>query len=73
MTFDLSARLAERHAAHLYRRRPVLESPQAPLVQVDGGELLAFCANDNLGLANNPDVVTAMHQGVARWGVGGGA
>ncbi|PTU72845.1 8-amino-7-oxononanoate synthase [Pseudomonas mangrovi] len=73
MTFDLSARLAERHAAHLYRRRPLLESPQGPLVQVDGRELLAFCSNDYLGLANHPDVVAAMQQGVARWGVGGGA
>ncbi len=73
MTFDLSARLAERRAAHLYRQRPLLQSPQGPLVQVDGRELLAFCSNDYLGLANHPDVVAAMQQGAARWGVGGGA
>ena len=73
MTFDLSARLAERQAAHLYRQRPLLQSPQGPLVQVDGRELLAFCSNDYLGLANHPDVVAAMQQGAARWGVGGGA
>lgn len=73
MTFDLSARLAERRAAHLYRQRPLLESPQGPLVQVDGRELLAFCSNDYLGLANHPEVVEAMQRGAARWGVGGGA
>ncbi|WP_447594652.1 8-amino-7-oxononanoate synthase [Aquipseudomonas campi] len=73
MTFDLSARLAERRAAHLYRQRPLLQSPQGPLVQVDGRELLAFCSNDYLGLANHPEVVRAMQQGAQAWGVGGGA
>ncbi|WP_454256402.1 8-amino-7-oxononanoate synthase [Pseudomonas sp. Marseille-Q8238] len=73
MTFDLSARLAERRAAHLFRQRPLLQSPQGPLVQVDGRELLAFCSNDYLGLANHPEVVRAMQQGAQAWGVGGGA
>ncbi len=73
MTFDLSARLAERHAVHLYRQRPLLEGPQAPLARVDGEELLAFCSNDYLGLANHPEVIRALQDGAARWGVGGGA
>ncbi|WP_263144469.1 8-amino-7-oxononanoate synthase [Pseudomonas sp. RIT-PI-AD] len=73
MTFDLSARLAERRAAHLHRQRPLLESPQAPLARVDGEELLAFCSNDYLGLANHPEVIRALRDGAARWGVGGGA
>lgn len=73
MTFDLSARLAERRAAHLYRQRPLLEGPQAPLARVDGEELLAFCSNDYLGLANHPEVIRALQDGAARWGVGGGA
>ena len=73
MTFDLSARLAERHAAHLYRQRPLLESPQGPEVVVDGQPLLAFCSNDYLGLANHPQVIEAMRAGAQKWGVGGGA
>lgn len=73
MSFDLAARLAERHAAHLYRQRPLLESPQAPEVVVDGQRLLAFCSNDYLGLANHPEVIRAMQQGAEKWGVGGGA
>ena len=73
MPFDLASRLAERRAAHLYRQRPSLESPQAPLVQVDGRELLAFCSNDYLGMANHPEVIRALQQGAAKWGVGGGA
>ncbi|WP_213878560.1 8-amino-7-oxononanoate synthase [Pseudomonas sp. dw_358] len=73
MPFDLSARLAERRAADLYRQRPLLETPQGPLVRVDGQPLLAFCNNDYLGLANHPEVIKAWRDGAERWGVGGGA
>ncbi|WP_372877750.1 8-amino-7-oxononanoate synthase [Pseudomonas sp.] len=73
MPFDLSSRLAERRAANLYRQRPLLDSPQGPLVTVDGRELLAFCSNDYLGLANHPQVIEAWRAGALRWGVGGGA
>lgn len=73
MSFDLASRLAERRAANLYRQRPLLESPQGPLVQVDGRELLAFCSNDYLGLANHPQVIEAWRAGAQKWGVGGGA
>lgn len=73
MPFNLASRLAERRAAHLYRQRPLLETPQQPEVMVDGEQLLAFCSNDYLGLASHPEVVRAMQQGAERWGVGGGA
>ena len=73
MSFDLATRLAARHAEHLYRERPLLQCPQQPEVMVDGERLLAFCSNDYLGLANHPDVITAMQQGAEKWGVGGGA
>ena len=73
MSFDLATRLAERRTANLYRQRPLLESPQGPLVQVDGRELLAFCSNDYLGLANHPQVIEAWRAGAQKWGVGGGA
>jgi 8-amino-7-oxononanoate synthase len=73
MSFDLSARLAARRAEHLYRHRPLLQSPQGPEVVVDGQPLLAFCNNDYMGLANHPDVIAAWKAGAERWGVGGGA
>jgi 8-amino-7-oxononanoate synthase len=73
MSFDLATRLAERRTANLYRQRPMLESPQGPLVQVDGRQLLAFCSNDYLGLANHPQVIEAWRAGAEKWGVGGGA
>ena len=73
MPFNLASRLAARRAAHLYRHRPLLETPQQPEVMVDGEQLLAFCSNDYLGLASHPEVIRAMQQGAERWGVGGGA
>ncbi|WP_371232752.1 8-amino-7-oxononanoate synthase [Pseudomonas sp. QE6] len=73
MSFDLAARLAQRQAEDLYRRRPLLESPQGPDVLIDGQPMLAFCSNDYLGLANHPEVIAALRAGAERWGVGGGA
>ncbi|MDL2200206.1 8-amino-7-oxononanoate synthase [Halopseudomonas aestusnigri] len=73
MSFDLSARLTERRAAHLYRQRPLLQTPQGVEVQVDGERLLSFCSNDYLGLANDPRINEAFVEGVRRWGTGGGA
>ncbi|MCF5712054.1 MULTISPECIES: 8-amino-7-oxononanoate synthase [Pseudomonas syringae group] len=73
MSFDLRTRLDARRAQHLYRQRPLLQSPQGPQVIVDGQPLLAFCNNDYMGLANHPDVIAAWQSGAERWGVGGGA
>ncbi|HTO20005.1 MAG TPA: 8-amino-7-oxononanoate synthase [Pseudomonas sp.] len=73
MSFDLASRLAARRAEDLYRRRPLLQSPQGPEVLVDGRRLLAFCSNDYLGLASHPEVIRALREGAERWGVGGGA
>ncbi|WP_445380668.1 8-amino-7-oxononanoate synthase [Pseudomonas syringae] len=73
MSFDLRTRLNARRAAHLYRQRPLLQSPQGPQVIVDGQPLLAFCNNDYMGLANHPEVIAAWQAGAERWGVGGGA
>ncbi|MFI8745875.1 8-amino-7-oxononanoate synthase [Pseudomonas sp. NPDC077186] len=73
MPFDLVTRLAERQAADLFRQRPLLQTPQGPQVRTDEQELLAFCSNDYLGLANHPDVIRALQQGAEQWGVGGGA
>ncbi|WP_027852927.1 8-amino-7-oxononanoate synthase [Marinobacterium litorale] len=70
---ELESELAERHHAHLYRRRRLLESPQGPEVVVDSKRCLAFCSNDYLGLANHPALQRAMIEGAELFGVGGGA
>lgn len=74
MSFDeLSAELNNRKQQFLYRQRRTLETPQQPLVKVDGREYLAFCSNDYLGLANHPDVISSFQQAASIYGVGGGA
>jgi len=74
MSFDqLRDELTARKDQSLYRQRRMLESPQAPEVQVDGKSYLAFCSNDYLGLANHPDVIKALKAGADKYGVGGGA
>jgi len=69
----LDTRLAQRRAADLYRSRRTLESPQQVRPQVDGRELLSFCSNDYLGLANHPAVIASFHAGLDQWGAGSGA
>jgi 8-amino-7-oxononanoate synthase len=70
---DLATALERRSAEHLYRRRRVVETPQGPVLRIEGRELVAFCSNDYLGLANDPRVTEALRLGAARWGVGSGA
>ncbi len=73
MGLDLEAALARRRAQGLYRSRRVTEGPQGPELVIDGRRMLAFCANDYLGLAADPRLAEAMRRGVARYGVGSGA
>ena len=71
--FDLDSALQERRAESLYRRRRTVDGPQQPNIVVDGKQLLAFCSNDYLGLANHPDVIRSFQNAANEYGVGGGA
>lgn len=70
---DLAAELQQRRQQALYRHRRIAEAPQGPLMLIDGREVLAFCSNDYLGLANHPEVVKSFKQAVDTYGVGSGA
>lgn len=70
---DLSAELARRQRAHLYRSRRIIEGPQDRELQHGGRTLLSFCSNDYLGFANHPEVRRALQEGAERYGVGSGA
>ncbi len=69
----LNHRLRELESQALRRRRRSAESPCAPHQQVSGRDMLAFCSNDYLGLANHPALIEALAEGARRYGAGSGA
>ena len=70
---SLKADLAELDAQSLRRVRRSLDTPCGPHARVDGREMLAFCSNDYLGLAAEPELAAALKAGADRWGSGSGA
>lgn len=50
-----------------------LESPMGAWVTIGGRRLLNFCANNYLGLANDPRICAAAKAAIDRYGVGPGA
>ena len=66
----IHAELAEIDRAGLRKGEHVIEGPQGARVAVAGREVLNFCANNYLGLANDPALVRAAQDGLARWGFG---
>ncbi|MFZ6026515.1 MAG: glycine C-acetyltransferase [Chloroflexota bacterium] len=56
--------------AGLYNRIRTLGSPQGAWLTVDGRQVLNFCSNNYLGLANHPRIVQAAQEGIRRYGVG---
>lgn len=69
----LALELQKRREQSLYRSRRIVDGPQDVVLRIDGGEMLSFCSNDYLGLANHPDVVQALCEGAKKYGVGSGA
>ncbi len=54
-----------------YKAERVIESPQSSqIVLSSGAEVLNFCANNYLGLANDPRLVAAAREGLEHWGFG---
>ncbi len=70
---ELESGLADLERDGLKRLRRTLEAPCGPLARVDGRELISFCSNDYLGLANDPKLIEAACAGARKWGVGSGA
>jgi glycine C-acetyltransferase len=67
---ELQATLAEIRDAGLFKDERELSSPQAARVRVNGREVLNFCANNYLGLSDDPRVVQAAQDALERWGFG---
>ncbi|MER7155729.1 glycine C-acetyltransferase [Streptomyces lydicus] len=71
---ELRTTLDEIRAAGLHKPERVIGTPQSATVAVTAMgnpvEVLNFCANNYLGLADHPEVVAAAHEALDRWGYG---
>jgi glycine C-acetyltransferase len=63
--------LDEIREAGLYKQERVITTPQGVSIRVQGGrDVLNFCANNYLGLADHPDVIAAAHKALDDHGFG---
>ena len=70
MKEHLSRTLAEIREAGLYKEERLIESSQYAYIQVAGKEVLNFCANNYLGLANDPRLIEASSRMMQERGFG---
>ncbi|KFF26258.1 glycine C-acetyltransferase [Chryseobacterium vrystaatense] len=54
----------------LYKRERIITSQQSAEIEANGKKLLNFCANNYLGLSNNPEVMKASQDMIASHGYG---
>lgn len=66
----LANTLNEIREAGLYKSERVIETPQEARIEVNGREVLNMCANNYLGLSDDPEIVRAAHGGLDEWGYG---
>lgn len=67
---ELTTALANLKEAGLYKEERIIESPQGAAIQVKGKEVLNFCANNYLGLANHPRLIEGAKRMMDRRGFG---
>ncbi len=68
---DLKKTFKELKEQGLYKEERVITTPQDAEIEVKGGQkVLNFCANNYLGLANNPEVIKAAQDTMEEWGYG---
>ena len=66
----LKKELAQIEADGLYKNERIIESPQGAEILVKGKKCLNFCANNYLGLGNNPELIEAAKRGMDERGFG---
>ena len=68
---SLENELAEIKAAGLWKTERIIASEQKnDITLADGSEVVNMCANNYLGLANNPEVIKAAKDSYDKWGFG---
>ena len=67
----LSSDLEEIKANGLWKTERYINSDQKSAITLsDGSEVINMCANNYLGLANNPQIIEAAKKGLDKWGFG---
>src|SRR5689334_4174553 len=67
----VEAQLEEIRGAGLWKPERVLHSAQRPDAELQGGDkVLVMCANNYLGLADDPRILAAARNSLDRWGYG---
>ena len=69
----IQAELEKLKAQGLYRKLRLVEGAQGPTFILNGREVLNFCSNNYLGLADHPELAAAAKQAIDRYGCGSGA
>ncbi len=69
----LQEQLQELHESGLYNHIRTIESAMDGRIRVDGRDVLNFCANNYLGLANHPRLREAAKRAIDQYGIGPGA
>ena len=54
----------------LYKKERQIESDQKSRIQVNKNKVINFCANNYLGLSNNPEIIQSSKIGLEKWGFG---
>ncbi|MGX7655127.1 glycine C-acetyltransferase [Shewanella putrefaciens] len=67
---QINQQLADIKAEGLYKSERIIASPQQTAIQVNHQEVVNFCANNYLGLANHPELIKAAQQGLDSHGFG---
>ena len=66
----IQAQLEDIRSAGLFKAERQILGPQGAGISVARGEVLNFCANNYLGLANHPQVIQAAEEGLRHYGFG---
>jgi len=68
---DLRSRLSSIEEAGLFKRERVITTPQSARIATPSATgVLNLCANNYLGLADDPRILAAAHAALDRWGYG---
>src|SRR5487761_2032700 len=70
MQIQIQKRLDEIEEAGLFKRERQISSPQSTHIKTGGADVLNFCANNYLGLANHPSIISAAKKAMDEWGFG---